>query len=94
MTEGGHMIEWYCQCCKGYLETWVARPNQPLQTVAAAIATISTRHGIVSGELWTMVRDVRRESIQPFFGSPFYSGLERQRRLQELVDALKARRTL
>jgi len=86
--------EWNDQRCRGYIETWVARPKQPLGTVTSTIQTICLKHSIASAELSAMLREVRERSVDPFFGPPFHSGAERLRRLDELADEMRRRGVL
>jgi hypothetical protein len=86
--------EWNRQRCKGYIQTWVARPKQPLRTVAAAIATICQKHSIAPSAISAIIEEVREGSVSSFFGPPFYSGPERLGRLNELVDELRRRGVL
>jgi hypothetical protein len=82
------------QRCKGYAQRWVARPKQPLRTVAATVETICRKHSIIPSALSAIIEEVREESVSSFFGPPFYSGPERLGRLNELVDDLRRRRVL
>lgn len=90
------ITNWNRQRCKGYIQTYVARPNQPLRlrTVAATIETVCRKHSILPTELSAIVGEVREESVNSFFGPPFYSGPEHQQRLDELVNELKQRGVL
>ena len=82
------------QRCKGYAQTWVARPKQRLRTVAATIETICRKHSVIPSALLAIIEEVREESVNSFFGPPFSSGPERLRRLNELVDELRGRGAL
>lgn len=86
--------DWNHQRCRGYIETWVARPRLPLRTVAATIQTICLKHSIASAELSAMLREVREQSVEPFFGSPYHTGPERQQRLDEIGNELRRRGVL
>lgn len=83
--------DWQRSRCLGYLTAWTARPKQPLQTVVATIETIVGKHYISTGELSGMIDTVYRESVQPFLGSSFAGGSERQHRLQTLSEALRSK---
>ena len=86
--------DWNRQRCKGYIETWVARPKQPLRTVAATIQIICLKHSIALADLSAIIEEARAESVNSFFGPPFYSGPERLERLNQLVDELRRRGVL
>ena len=83
------VAKWQRQRCKGYIETWVTRPRQPLRTVSATIETIARKHSIPSPELHAIVDEVRRDSVDPFIGPPWHNGPQRQGRLEELVAVLR-----
>ncbi len=94
MADATLLSEWNHQRVRGYIETWVARPKQRLETAAATIQTICRKHSIPAAQVSAMLRDVRAQSVEPFFGPPFYSGPERQRRLDEITDELRRRGVL
>lgn len=94
MTSETRLGDWHLRRCTGHIETWVARPTQPVETVAATVVTILRRNGVSAFELRVIIEQVERNSVEPFFGPPYYSGVERKRRLQELISLLTERHVL
>lgn len=94
MTETNAVAVDHRQRCKGYLQSYVARAKQPRATVAATIETIARKHAVSPAELHEMVKEIRQESVEPFFGPPYYNGPERRRRLDEIGAELRRRGVL